>query len=63
MNYRDQVLQAYMNSLIESGASKQTITIALLAFETGFAAGVLMNTDDDYKQEMINNLTYIKEVH
>jgi hypothetical protein len=63
LNYRQQVLEAYMNALITSGASEQTITIALMGFETGFAAGVLMNDDDDYKKEMINNLTYIKEIH
>jgi hypothetical protein len=63
LSYREQVLEAYINSLIASGASEQTITIALIGFETGFAAGVLMNADDDYKNEMINNLTYIKQVH
>jgi hypothetical protein len=63
LSYREQILEAYINSLISSGATEQTITMALLAFETGFAAGTLMNADEDYKQEMINNLTYIKQVH
>jgi hypothetical protein len=52
-----------MKSLISSGVTEQMITIALLTFEAGFAAGTLMNADDDKKQEMINNLTYIKQVH
>jgi hypothetical protein len=63
LSYREQILEAYINSLVASGASEQTITIALLAFETGFSAGTLTYADEDNKQEMINNLTYIKQVH
>jgi hypothetical protein len=63
MSYKEQILEACMNSLISSGVTEQMITIALLTFEAGFAAGTLMNADDDKKQEMINNLTYIKQVH
>jgi hypothetical protein len=63
MSYKEQILEACMNSLIVSGVSEQTITLALLTFEAGFVAGTLINADDNKKQEMINNLTYIKQVH
>jgi hypothetical protein len=54
MSYRDKVFQVYKDALIARGASEQTLRTALMAFDTGFSAGLMK--DSDKQDQMIKNL-------
>lgn len=57
MNYRERVLEAYIESLKALGASEMTIQAALVAFETGYAAGSLHDKNEGIQEEMIDLLS------
>lgn len=63
MSYREQVLETYLNTLTEMGASEEIIRAALMAFDTGFSCGTLHNHDEGTQKEMIEALTYQKQIH
>jgi hypothetical protein len=57
VTYREKVLKAYEESLRAYGVNEVTLKSAILAFETGFNAGMLFHDDEDTKETMIDNLT------
>jgi hypothetical protein len=57
VTYRDKVINAYLESLRAYGATEETITTALLAFDTGFSSGILFREDKESQQEMIDALS------
>jgi hypothetical protein len=63
LDYREQVLETYLNSLTAMGASEKIIRAALMAFDTGFSCGILNGQDGETQMAMIDALSYQKQIH
>ncbi|KKI92421.1 hypothetical protein WQ54_09635 [Bacillus sp. SA1-12] len=56
MTFRDEAKNCYEQSMRNYGISEQTIRIALWAFDTGFSAGVLNDSNRQAQFEMLKKL-------
>jgi hypothetical protein len=57
MDYRQSVFSAYLDSARKLGLDSKALDIIMLAFDTGYSAGVLHNEDNNLQQEMIEALS------
>ncbi|MBD1379096.1 hypothetical protein [Metabacillus arenae] len=63
MSYKEQVIQTYVDSMKAYGMSELNIKIAKMAFETGYAAGVLEGNSEDRQDRMVKCLMYDNKVN
>jgi hypothetical protein len=63
MNFRDEAKMCYEQSMRDFGISDQTIRVALWAFDIGFSAGVLNESDRQVQFEMLKKLLNQKVIH
>jgi hypothetical protein len=62
MSYRERVLESYRQSLLSYGVSELILKASLIAFQTGYDAGMLHNADEEKQQQMEANILYENEV-
>jgi hypothetical protein len=56
MTYLEKVTNAYRDAMLANGVSEDTVNHCLFAFETGFAAGTLNESDITLQQQMIETI-------
>ena len=56
MSYRDQAIDAYIKTLQNRGVSDNIIQLLIVAFDSGFSAGILNEEDESAQHSMIDLL-------
>ncbi len=56
MDYREEIIKTYEDTLRSYSVSEVFIRNLVTAFITGFDAGTLIDSDESVKEKMINNL-------